>query len=81
MHLDSARINGVLDFRGVRLDGKGGRALTAQGLTVTGSMFCGEGFQADGTINLLGASIGGQLDLSGAHLDGKGGAARRLPRG
>ena len=44
-------------------------------------MFCDEGFQATGTINLNGASIGAQLNFRGAHLDGKGEApltAQRL---
>jgi hypothetical protein len=73
--LISASIGSQLDFSGAHLDGKDGRALTAQGLTVTESMFCREGFQAAGQIYLSGASIGGQLDFSGAHLDGKDGPA------
>jgi hypothetical protein len=38
-------------------------------------MVCGDGFQADGEINLSGASIGGQLAFGGAHLNGKDGPA------
>jgi hypothetical protein len=75
MHLASARITGTLSLHRAYVDGKGGRALTAQGLTVTGDMFCREGFQANGEIDLTGASIGGSLDFSGAHMDGKGGRA------
>jgi hypothetical protein len=55
MHLDSARINGGLDLGGAHLHGEGGPALTAQGLTVTADMFCREGFQAAGTIDLSAA--------------------------
>ncbi len=47
----------------------------AQGLNVTGEMFCDNGFRAAGEILLFGASIGSQFSLSGAHLDGKGGPA------
>ena len=57
------------------LDGKGGPALTAQRLTVAAGMLCVEGFEADGEINLLGASIGTQLNLRGAHLNGNDGPA------
>jgi hypothetical protein len=35
-------------------------------------MYCNEGFQAHGEVNLSSASIGGQLIFSGARLDGKG---------
>ena len=52
-----------------------GRALTADGLTVTADMFCNEGFRADGEVRLPGANIGGQLHCSGAHLDGRDGHA------
>ena len=75
IRLDRAKINGAFSLRGAHLDGKGGPALAADGLTVTADMFCDDGFQADGEIRLLGASIGGQLNLSGAHLDGKDGPA------
>ena len=72
VQLDRARINGVLSLRGAHLDGKGGPALSAVGLTVTAEMYCDERFQADGEIRLVGASIGSQFSLRGAHLDGKG---------
>jgi hypothetical protein len=75
INLNGASIGGQRSFSGAHLDGKDGRALIAQGLTVTRAMFCDEGFQADGAINLNGASIGSQLIFSGAHLDGKDGRA------
>jgi hypothetical protein len=68
--LSGASIGGGLILDGAYLDGKDGPALTAQTLTVTGSMFCGGGFQA-AEIYLTGASIGGQLDLNGAHPGGR----------
>ena len=62
-------------LRSAHLDGKGFPALTADLLTVVGNLYCNEEFQADGPVNLSGASVGGQLILSGAHLDGKDGLA------
>ena len=43
-------------------------------------MYCDEGFQADGMIDLLGARIGSQLSFRGAHLDGKDGPALTAQR-
>jgi hypothetical protein len=73
-----AKIDGTFSLRGAVLDGKDGAALNAAGLTVTGHIFCDEGFKAAGEINLAGASIGlqlagikmwGNLSLRGADLD------------
>ena len=75
IRLGRAKINGGFNLSGTHVDGKDGPALTAPGLTVTAGMFCDEGFQADGEVNLLGASIGGQLSLDGARLNGKNGHA------
>jgi hypothetical protein len=79
VQLDRARINGVLSLRGAHLDGKDGRALSADGLTVAEGMYCDQGFQADGEVSLLSASIG-ILSLKGAHLDGKDGRALSADR-
>ncbi len=73
--LYNANVNGAFNLSGARLDGKDGPALAAQGLTVTGTMFCDEEFHADGAIDLSGGSIGSQLSFSGAHLHGKDGPA------
>jgi hypothetical protein len=75
IYLYRATINGTFDLGGAHLDGKGGPALDAEGLTVTASMRCDKGFQADEVIHLMGASIGGQLSFAGAHLDGVRGPA------
>jgi hypothetical protein len=73
VRLYRATINGTFDLGGAHLDGMGGPALDAEGLTVTASMRCDKGFQATGEIHLTGTSIGGQLSFAGAHLDGMGG--------
>jgi hypothetical protein len=85
--LSNAKVNGVVNFRGTHLGtryvlpvgtfvlGWVKPALEADGLTVTASMVCDEGFRADGEIDLLGANIGGSLSFEGAHLDGSGGFA------
>src|SRR5262249_5931517 len=75
INLSNARICGELSLSGSRLDGKGGPALIADGLTVTANVSCDDGFRADGETRLVSARIGGQLSLSGAQLDGKGGRA------
>lgn len=72
MHL---LVSPELNFRGAKLDGVGGPALTADGLTVTGSIFCDMDFSANGAVRLLGASISDQLSFCGAHLGGDGGPA------
>jgi hypothetical protein len=69
IYLYSAKINGDFRLSGARLDGNEGHALTAERLTITESMLCDEGFQANGEVNLTSASIGGQLSFRGAHLD------------
>ena len=73
--LTLAHISGQLDLSSAKLANPGGAALTADGMTVDGDMFCQEKFQAEGEIRLPGAHISGQLDLSGAKLANPGGAA------
>jgi hypothetical protein len=72
VRLAAVSIGSQLIFSGAHLDRKGGPALTAEWLSVTGNMYCNEEFLAHGEVNLSSASIGGQLIFSGAHLDGKG---------
>ena len=77
-------------FDGAHLDGKGGPALTADGITVTGGISCdqepagpdpgqGERFRADGMISLRGANVS-ELVLSGGCLDGTPREADGTPR-
>ena len=75
IYIHGATINGDFFLRGAHLDGKGGRALDAGGLIVTGDMRCDEGFRATGEIMLLGASVRGQLGFRAASLDSKHGCA------
>jgi hypothetical protein len=72
VRMSRAYVKGQLDASGAQLNGNGGPALDADGLTVTGDVLCGQGFHADGEIRLRGASIGGQLSFRSAHLDGRG---------
>jgi hypothetical protein len=72
IYLFGAKIDGSLTLSGAHVGGKGQRAMSADRLALTGNMYCDEGFQAYGEVNLSGASIGGQLIFRGAHLDGNG---------
>jgi hypothetical protein len=78
--LAGVSIDGDLSFRntqlqGAELGGESGPALIANGLTVSGGMFCDGDFRCDSEISLVRASIGGVLNFGGAQLDGKGGPA------
>ncbi len=75
IRLYGTKINGSFDLEGAHLDGKGESAMYAAGLTVTASMYCSDGFQANGQINLEDASIGGLLAFRGANLNGSEGRA------
>jgi len=72
VHLNGARIGGNLIFEGAHLDGKGGRALSADNLTVDQDMEC-DRLTADGEV-LLGGHIG-LLSFQGAALNNRGGCA------
>lgn len=80
VRLLGAQIGGNAAFSGARLSGAKdkngvtGAALTADGIVVAGSLFCGDGFRSQGEVRLLGAQIGGDTDFSGAELHGNGGA-------
>jgi hypothetical protein len=68
--LEGAKMNGDLILSAAQLDGQGGPALAADGFTVTGDVFCDQGFRAIGEVRLPGARISGQLFLTSAQLDG-----------
>ena len=80
IRLLSAHISGQLDLRGAKLANPGGNALSADRITVDGSVYCGEGFKAKGEIRLPGAHISGQLDLTKAKLVNPGGNALSADR-
>jgi hypothetical protein len=67
IRLVGAHIGGQLNFQDAHLtggqkDGKTDLALAADGLSVTGNMYCNQGFHADGGIRLAGGSVGRLID-------------------
>jgi hypothetical protein len=73
-----ARIQGVLSCTGARLENPNGNALSADGMTVEGSVFLDrgfEGFHATGEVRLLRARIQGVLSCRGARLENPNGDA------
>lgn len=54
----------LLDLSGGRLE----KGLTADRVKIAGSLFCRDGFRANGEIRLLGAEIGGNVTFDGASL-------------
>jgi hypothetical protein len=62
--LAGAHIGGDLRLQGAVLSNCGGRALSADCLTVARSVHCSNGFKAHGYISLVRARIGGQLTFS-----------------
>jgi hypothetical protein len=68
--LPGASITGPLSLEGARITptGKDHRALVADGITVGGGAFFGDGFTAGGTVSLIGANITVQLGLKGARI-------------
>jgi hypothetical protein len=77
VRLDGARINGNLELDDAELtrppmipgrEGEQEAVLHADGLLVEGSMFCRNGFTAEGEVRLPGARIGRQLDFQAAAL-------------
>jgi len=80
VNLDGASIGGQLGCRGAQLRNDSGPALSADRLTVGGSVFLSEGFTAtgageDGAVRLPGANISGRLDCAGAQLRNDSGPA------
>jgi hypothetical protein len=79
LNLSNSKI-GLLSLRGswigdASIDGQNalnGVALSADGLRVTGDLLLRDGFRADGTARLAGATIAGNLDCAGAFLNAPG---------
>ena len=65
IRLYHTKINGVCRLSGAHPDGKAGPALGAKELTVTASMLCDEGFEADGAISLARRQHRGPLGPQG----------------
>jgi hypothetical protein len=78
-HIDvfGARVGGRLWLQSAHLHGpRDGWALNAPDLVVDGGMYC-RGVEADGGINIYGATIGSTLELREANLANPGGTALR----
>jgi hypothetical protein len=82
VRLPGANISGTIEFDGADLTGPEPSkedekpvALTADGLSVEGSMFCRAGFTARGEVRLPGAQVDGELVFEGATLTNPGGWA------
>jgi uncharacterized protein YjbI with pentapeptide repeats len=75
LHADGLAVEGDLVLSGARLENPNGNALSADGMTVEGSVFLDEGFHATGAVRLLGARIQGVLSCTGARLENPSGDA------
>ena len=72
-------IGGQLDCEGATLSNPDGEALTADRLTVDGSLSLSRA-EVTGEVRLVGAHVGGQLDCEGATLSNPGGEALHADR-
>ncbi|MFH0813994.1 MAG: hypothetical protein V2A69_14335 [Pseudomonadota bacterium] len=70
IHLINAAIKGNLDLKGSHLINKNKQTMTADHLTVGGSILLNDGFKSAGTIELNGANIGGDLQCANSHFLG-----------
>jgi uncharacterized protein YjbI with pentapeptide repeats len=75
LHADGLAVEGDLVLSGARLENPNGDALSADRMTVEGSVFLDEGFHATGAVRLLRARIQGQLSCRGARLENPNGNA------
>jgi len=66
--LINAAIEGNLDLNGSHLINKNKQTITADHLTVGGSIFFNDGFKSEGTIELKGAHVGQDLQCVNSHL-------------
>lgn len=80
VRLTGAKIDGILNCNGAKLDVKDGDALSADGAVIKGNVCLSSGFSSTGQVRLLGAQIDGTLDCQGARLDGNGGYALSVDR-
>ena len=73
--LMGARVEGLLNCAGTKLENPDGPALSADRIETGGSIFLRGGFTAKGAVRLPGANIGGDLSCSGATLENPDGNA------
>jgi hypothetical protein len=67
IRLVDAHISGQLALNDAKLANPG-TALSADGMTVNGGMFCRDGFRAEGEVRLRSSRINGTLAMGGAQL-------------
>ena len=82
VRLSGATIGGQLDCSGGQFINKNkeGRALSTDDMNVQGSIFLSNGFKAEGSVCLLGATIGGHLECENGQLMNPGGDALSADR-
>ncbi len=80
VRLAGANINGNFECGAATLENPGGNALSADGITVTGSVILDGGFAAKGEVRLVGATIGGELSCHAATFENPGGSALTADR-
>jgi hypothetical protein len=71
LRLAGARFNSGVFLDGAQLRNPDGVAISGDNLTVRGRMLCGNGFAAEGTVQLPHARIDGELSFAGASLSGQ----------
>ncbi|KAB2347025.1 hypothetical protein [Actinomadura rudentiformis] len=77
----NAHIGGSLHLGGAQMSNPGGIAMSLGGITVEGGVWCWRGFEAEGTLRLVGATFTANLTLDGARLSQPGeGTALNLDR-
>lgn len=82
VRLLGATIGGNLECDGATIENPGGKsliadrkALSADGMNVTGSVFLNENFRSRGEVRFVRATIAGNLDCGGATMENAGGKA------
>ncbi len=80
VRLTDANINGDFECRAATLENPGGDALSADRITVTGSVFLDRGFAAKGEVRLVGGTISVNLECRKATFDNPGKDALSLDR-
>jgi hypothetical protein len=66
LRLNGARLKGGLFLGGVQVRRPGGVALFGENMVVSGRMFCGDGFAAEGSVQMPHARVDGALSFAGA---------------
>src|SRR6202012_657441 len=68
LRLPGTTVNGMALFTGTQITDAEATAFEGEALTIKGDGFFNNGFKAEGTVSLVGATFGGVLTFRGAHL-------------